>query len=220
MLYEFKDVDDTVHFIFIVAENVKESINGTTRFVNYTDNDGMNGVVFGSDTYNLANFTNDNVDMHVGIDCTTAESFIIDSDLFNSLEKEVVRFKSITKPEIVDNILKNIPHLYLKDGSESKELLDMIDRFLLCVREYFVSDAPEVYLDDSQNKVIGGWLYKDCYEVTCLSIVDKDTDLRVTDWTTHGNPIVRTTGNAVGLTETGLIKIKCTSNGYDYIYVR
>lgn len=28
------------------------------------------------------------------------------------------------------------------------------------------------------------------------------------------------TGNAVGLTETGLIKIKCTSNGYDYIYVR
>lgn len=41
---------------------------------------------FGSDTYNLANFTNDNVDMHVGIDCTTAESFIIDSDLFNSLE--------------------------------------------------------------------------------------------------------------------------------------
>lgn len=96
----------------------------------------------------------------------------------------------------------------------------MIDRFLLGVREYFVSDAAEVYLDDSQNKIIGGWLYKDCYEVTCLSIVDKDTNLRVTDWMTHGNPIVRTTGNAVGLTETGLIKIKCTSNGYDYIYVR
>ena len=220
MLYKIKDVDDKVHFIFIVAENVKVSINGTTRFVNYTDNDGMNGVVFGSDTYNLANFTNDNVDMHVGIDCTTAESFIIDSDLFNSLEKEVVCFKSITEPEIVDIILKNIPHLYLKDGSESKELLDMIDRFLLGVRKYFVSKAPEVYLDDSQNKIIGGWLYKDCYEVTCLSIVDKDTNLRVTDWTTHGNPIVRTTGNAVGLTETGLIKIKCTSNGYDYIYVR
>lgn len=108
----------------------------------------------------------------------------------------------------------------MKDGSESKELLDMIDRFLLGVRKYFVSDAPEVYLDDSQNKVIGGWLYKDCYEVTCLSIVDKDTDLCVTDWPTHGNPIVRTTGNAAGLTETGLIKIKCTSNGYDYIYVR
>lgn len=72
MLYKIKDVDDKVHFIFIVAENVKVSINGTTRFVNYTDNDGMNGVVFGSDTYNLANFTNDNVDMHVGTDCTTA----------------------------------------------------------------------------------------------------------------------------------------------------
>ena len=96
----------------------------------------------------------------------------------------------------------------------------MIDRFLLCVRKYFVSKAPEVYLDDSQNKIIGGWLYKDCYEVTCLSIVDKDTDLRVTDLTTHGNPIVKTTGNVAGLTETGLIKIKCTSNGYDYIYVR
>ena len=46
MLYKIKDVDDKVHFIFIVAENVKVSINGTTRFVNYTDNDGMNGVVF------------------------------------------------------------------------------------------------------------------------------------------------------------------------------
>lgn len=77
---------------FIVAENVKVSINGTTRFVYYTGNDGMNGVVFGSDTYNLANFTNDNVDMHVGIDCTTAESFIIDSDLFNSLEKRSCTF--------------------------------------------------------------------------------------------------------------------------------
>lgn len=85
-------VNDKVHFIFIVAENVKVSINGITRFVNYTDNDGMNGVVFGSDTYNLANFTNDNVDMHVGIDCTTAESFIIDSDLFNSLEKRSCTF--------------------------------------------------------------------------------------------------------------------------------
>lgn len=96
----------------------------------------------------------------------------------------------------------------------------MIDRFLLGVREYFVSDAPEVYLDDSQNKIIGWWLYKDCYEITCLSIVVKNTNLRVTDRTTHGNPIVRTTGNAVGLIEAGLIKIKCTSNGYDYIYVR
>lgn len=75
-----------------MAENVKVSINGTTRFVNYTDNDGMNGVVFGSDTYNLANFTNDNVDMHVGIDCTTSEYFIIDSDLFNSLEKRSCTF--------------------------------------------------------------------------------------------------------------------------------
>lgn len=43
MLYKIRDVDDKVHFIFIVAENVKVSINGTTRFVNYTDNDGMNG---------------------------------------------------------------------------------------------------------------------------------------------------------------------------------
>ena len=44
-------------FIFIVAENVNVSINGTTRFVNYTDNDGMNGVVFGSsieDTLSVA----------------------------------------------------------------------------------------------------------------------------------------------------------------------
>ena len=46
MLYKIKDVDDKVHFIFIVAENVKVSINSTTKFVNYTDNDGMNGVVF------------------------------------------------------------------------------------------------------------------------------------------------------------------------------
>lgn len=28
MLYKIKDVDDKVHFIFIVAENVKVSING------------------------------------------------------------------------------------------------------------------------------------------------------------------------------------------------
>lgn len=53
-----------------------------------------------------------------------------------------------------------------------------------------------------------------------IFIVAENVNLRVTDWTTHGNPIVRTTGNAVGLIEAGLIKIKCTSNGYDYIYVR
>lgn len=47
---------------------------------------------FGSDTYDLTNFNNDNIDMHVGIDCTTAESFIINSDLFNSLEKRDFSF--------------------------------------------------------------------------------------------------------------------------------
>lgn len=47
MLYKINDVDDNVHFIFIVAEDVKVSINGTTRFVHYTDKNGMNGVVFG-----------------------------------------------------------------------------------------------------------------------------------------------------------------------------
>ena len=31
VLYKIKNVDDKVHFIFIVAENVKVSINGTTR---------------------------------------------------------------------------------------------------------------------------------------------------------------------------------------------
>ena len=50
MLYKIKDVDDKVHFIFIVAENVKVSINCITRFVYYTGNDGIGGVVFGSDT--------------------------------------------------------------------------------------------------------------------------------------------------------------------------
>lgn len=46
MLYEIRDVDDKVHFIFIVAENVKVSINGRTRLVHYTDKNGVDGVVF------------------------------------------------------------------------------------------------------------------------------------------------------------------------------
>lgn len=45
MLYKIRDVDDKVHFIFIVAENVKVSINGTTRFVNYLRKIVFNEVV-------------------------------------------------------------------------------------------------------------------------------------------------------------------------------
>lgn len=94
MLYKIKDKDNNEHIILIIAEDVKVSINGTTRFVHYTDKNGIDGVVFGSDIYDLVNFNNDNVDMHVGIDCTTAESFIINSDLFNSLEKEEMSLDS------------------------------------------------------------------------------------------------------------------------------
>lgn len=158
--------------------------------------------------------------MHVGIDCTTAELFIINSDLFNSIEKKAIRFGSICNFEIIEDLSKNIPQLYLKDGSGSKELLDNIDRFLVKVHVCINCATTEVYYDESQSKIAHGWLHLKDLEYIYASIIDKADELYLIDWTTHGNPIVRTTGNAVGLTETGLIKIKCTSNGYDYIYVR
>ena len=37
MLYKIKDKYDKVLYIFIIAEDVKVSINGVTRFVHYTD---------------------------------------------------------------------------------------------------------------------------------------------------------------------------------------
>lgn len=46
MLYKIKDKDNKEHIILIIAEDVKVSINGTTRFVHYTDKNGVNGVVF------------------------------------------------------------------------------------------------------------------------------------------------------------------------------
>lgn len=220
MLYRIKDKDNNVHIILIVAEYVKVSINGVTRFVHYTGKDGLKGVVFGSDLYDLVNFNNDNIDMHVGIDCTTAESFIINSDLFNSLEKKAIRFGSICNPEVIEDLSKNIPQLYLKDGSESKELLDSIDRFLVKVHECINCATTEVYYDESQSKIAHGWLHLKGLEYIYARIIDKADELYLIDWTTHGNVIVRTTGYAIGLTETGLIKIKCTSNIEGYIYAR
>ena len=158
--------------------------------------------------------------MHVGVDCTTAESFIINSELFNSLEKEVIRFRSINDNEIEDSILKNAPHLYLKDGSESKEMLDMIDKFLICVQEHLDSNAATAYLDESQSRSVRGWLYKFESKPICIRIIDKADKLHVIDWSTHGNEIFMASGYAVGLTETGLIKIKCTSHIDGYVYTR
>ena len=220
MLYKINDKDNNEHFILIVAEDVKVSINGSTRFVHYTDKAGVEGIVFGSDIYDLVNFNNDNTDMHVGVDCTTAESFIINSELFNSLEKEVIRFRSINDNEIEDSILKNAPHLYLKDGSESKEMLDMIDKFLVSVQECLDSNAATAYLDESQSRSVRGWLYKFESKPICIRIIDKADKLHVIDWSTHRNEIFRASGYAVGLTETGLIKIKCTSHVDGYVYTR
>ena len=154
MLYKIKDKDNKEHIILIIAEDVKVSINGTTRFVHYTGKDVVDGVVFGSDTYDLVNFDNNNIDMHVGIDCTTSESFIINSELFNSLEKESINFRSVHDSEFKDGILKNVPLLYLKDGSESKEMLARIDRFIVSIQECLDSNAATVYLDESQTRSI------------------------------------------------------------------
>ena len=46
MLYKINDKDNNEHFILIVAEDVNVSINGSTRFVHYTDKAGVEGIVF------------------------------------------------------------------------------------------------------------------------------------------------------------------------------
>lgn len=117
-------------------------------------------------------------------------------------------------------MLKNSPHLYLKDGSESKELLDMIDKFISRVHECIDSNAPEVYLDDSQSKKLRGWLYTFDGKVHIVKIISKDDKLNSVRFSTHGNEIFEATGYAVGLTKTGLIKIKCTDWVDGYVYVR
>ena len=219
MLYRIKDKDNNVHNILIVAEDVKVSINGVTRFVHYTNKDGVKGVVFGSDTYNLVNFNNDNIDMHVGIDCNTAESFIINSDLFNSLEKEAIRFGSICDPEIIEDLSKNLPNLYLKDGSESKELLESITSFITSVQDYVGCTAAKVYLDEEQSDSAQCLLYKYYDGVsTIATIISKDDSLHGIVLSTKSGEIVRVSGNAVGLTGAGLIKIKRTdTEGYAYV---
>lgn len=37
MIYKINDKDNKEHIILIIAEDVKVSINGRTRFVHYTD---------------------------------------------------------------------------------------------------------------------------------------------------------------------------------------
>lgn len=159
--------------------------------------------------------------MHVGIDCTTAESFIINSELFNSLDKEVIDFSSDLRMKVEEDLRKNVPRLYLRDGSESKELLYMIDKFISRVHECIESNASEVYLDDSQSKRLRGWLYK-FYDnaIHIVKIISKDDKLDLVRFSTNGNVIFEATGYAVGLTETGLIKIKCTSHVDGYVYTR
>lgn len=222
LFYKIKDKEGNEHIILIIAEDVKVSINGKTRFVHYVDKNEVEGVVFGSDTYDLVNFNNDGIDMHVGIDCTTAESFIINSDLFNSLEKEIYRLPSVNGEQERDNIRKNVPFIYLKDGSESKELLGSIDRFIASVQSSVNSHSAKAYTDESQSKSIQGWLYKYDYgdgDVHCVRIISKTTYLHVSDFTTHGNEMGKWYGYAVGTTETGLIKIKHKDND-SYAYVR
>jgi hypothetical protein len=212
VLYKIKDKYGKVHIILIIAEDVKVSINGVTRFVHYTDKDGVNGVVFGSDTYNFVNFNNDNIDMHVGIDCTTAESFIINSDLFNSLEKEAISLLQLNY-WTVESIRKNLPNLYLRDGSESKELLESITSFITSVQDYVGCTTAKVYLDEEQSDSAQCLLYKYYDGVsTIATIISKDDSLRGIVLSTKSGEIVRVSGNAVGLTENGLVKIKRTDN--------
>ena len=99
-------------------------------------------------------------------------------------------------------------------------MLDMIDRFIISVQECLDSDAATAYLDMSQSRSVRGWLYEFDSKPICIRIIDKADKLHVIDWSTHGNEIFRASGYAVGLTETGLIKIKCTSHVDGYVYTR
>lgn len=118
------------------------------------------------------------------------------------------------------NIRKNVPLLYLKDGSESKELLESIDRFIVSVQKSVDSKSAKAYLDESQDKPIQGWVYRFFeWDVHCVRIISKTTYLHVSDFTTHGNEMCKWYGYAVGITETGLIKIKHRDDG-SYAYVR
>ena len=156
--------------------------------------------------------------MHVGIDCTTAESFIINSDLFNSLEKESTALSNLSY-QTVDNIRKNLPNLYFEDGSESKELLESITRFITSVQDYIGCTAAEVYLDENQSKSAQCLLFK-YYNSTStpVVIINKGDSLHGIVLSTRFKEIVRVAGNAIGLTGAGLIKIKRTdTEGYAYI---
>lgn len=156
--------------------------------------------------------------MHVGIDCTTAESFIINSDLFNSLEKESTSLGQLNYL-VVEQVRKNLPNLYLKDGSESKELLDSITSFIKSVQDYIDCYAAKVYLDENQSKSAQCLLFK-YYNNNNINttIISKDDSLRGIVLSVRSGEIVRVAGNAIGLTGAGLIKIKRTdTEGYAYV---
>ena len=93
------------------------------------------------------------------------------------------------------------------------ELLESITSFITSVQDYVGCTAAKVYLDEEQSDSAQCLLYKYYDGVsTIATIISKDDSLRGIVLSTKSGEIVRVSGNAVGLTENGLVKIKRTDN--------
>lgn len=108
----------------------------------------------------------------------------------------------------------------MKDGSESKELLDSITSFIKSVQDSIDRYAAKVYLDENQSKSAQCLLFKYYNNNNNINttIISKDDSLRGVVLSVRSGEIVRVAGNAIGLTGAGLIKIKRTdTEGYAYV---
>lgn len=143
---KLKDKKGKEHTVLIVAKNVTINFEDGSRIISY-ESEGKVKVIFGNDKlkrseYNLKTLKT------IGLDCTTGETFIMDSILFEELEADICFSDEITENELVNNV----PFFYYIAEESENWLASKSSRFILSNRNLYLPEYVNFKTGEENKK--------------------------------------------------------------------
>lgn len=201
------DLGGNEHIILVLNKYAKIDFEDGSNIVRY-EFGGKSNILFGKDKLYKADY---DVDVYnvVGIDCTTGESFLMDSNMFDFAIMTKCGYNEISE----SGLSINLPTVYYTESEEDDTLGLLALRFIKKVRTVFILEYADFItsVENANASIHRVKLYKLPLILEKYSFIDtqyldadgewKDDTLQVVD-------------GEVG----GLIKCKNDLNEYFYLY--
>lgn len=201
------DLDGNEHIILVLNKYAKIDFEDGSNIVRY-EFGGKSNILFGKDKLYKADY---DVDVYnvVGIDCTTGESFLMDSNMFDFAIMTKCGYNEISE----SGLSINLPTVYYTESEEDDTLGLLALRFIKTMRSAFNSEYVDL-LTDCDNEGASSHrisLFKlplilEKYSFINTQYLDADGEWK--------DDTLQVVDGEVG----GLIKCKNDLNEYFYLY--